>query len=142
MSTEQNKISAHHFIEQGFNQKNPLALEAFFSPSLIDHALPPMLPPGFEGRKMFYGAFISAFPDVYVQVQDQVAEGNKVVTYWAATGTHNGELMGIPATGRSVTVGGIAIDRFEDGKSVEHWEIFDQMSLMQQLGVVPMPGSA
>ena len=142
MPTEQNKIAAHHFIEQGFNQKNALALEAFFSPSLIDHALPPMLPPGFEGRKMFYGAFISAFPDVYVQVQDLVAEGNKVVTYWAATGTHKGELMGIPATGRSVTVGGMAIDRFEDGKSVEHWEIFDQLSLMQQLGVVPVPGSA
>jgi len=91
---------------------------------------------------MFYGAFISAFPDVYIQVQDQVAEGNKVVTSWVATGTHKGELMGIPATGRSVTVGGIAIDRFEDGKSVEHWEIFDQMGLMQQLGVVPVPGSA
>ena len=142
MSTEQNKIAAHHFLEQGFNQKNPLALEAFFSPSLIDHALPPMLPPGFEGRKMFYGAFISAFPDVYIQVQDQVAEGNKVVTYWVATGTHKGELMGIPATGKSVTVSGIAIDSFEDGKSTEHWEIFDQMGLMQQLGVAPLPASA
>jgi steroid delta-isomerase-like uncharacterized protein len=142
MSTlqEQNKDAARNFIELGFNQKNPAAVDTYFSPSLTDHALPPMLPPGFEGRKMFYGAFLAAFPDIHVNVKDQVAEGNKVVTHWAAHGTHQGELMGIPATGKSINVNGIAIDRFENGQSVEHWEIFDQMGLMQQLGVIPTPG--
>jgi steroid delta-isomerase-like uncharacterized protein len=142
MSTEENKMAARNFMEQGFNQRNPAALESYFSPTLTDHALRPMLPPGLEGRKMFYGAFVAAFPDIHLQITELVAEGDKLVTSWTAHGTHQGELMGIPATGKSVTVSGIAIDRFENGQSVEHWEVFDQMGLMQQLGVVPDPRSA
>ena len=91
---------------------------------------------------MFYSAFVAAFPDIHLEINDLVAEGNKLVTSWTAQGTHQGELMGIPPTGNSVTVSGIAIDRFENGQSVEHWELFDQMGLMQQLGVIPAPGSA
>ena len=118
MSTEQNKMAARNFIEQGFNQKKPAALESYFSPNLTDHALPPMLPPGLEGRKMFYGAFVAAFPDIHLRITELVAEGSKLVTSWTAHGTHQGELMGIPPTGKSVTVSGIAIDRFENGQSV------------------------
>src|SRR5262245_15718029 len=142
MSTEQNKTAARNFIEQGFNQKNPAALESYFNSNLTDHALPSMLPPGLEGRKMFYSAFVAAFPDLHLQINELVAEGNKLVTSWTAHGTHQGELMGILATGKSVTVNGIAIDRFENGQSIEHWEVFDQMGLMQQLGIVPAPGAA
>lgn len=137
MNTNQLKSAAQRFIEQGFNQKNPNALEEYFSAKLVDHALPPMLPQGREGRKMFYGAFLTAFPDIHVHIDDLLAEGDKIVTRWSAHGTHRGELMGIPATGKSVTITGVAIDRFENGQSVEHWEVFDQMGLMQQLGVIP-----
>ena len=137
MSTEQLKSAAKQFIEQGFNQKNLSAVEEYFSADLVDHALPPSLPTGREGRKMFYGAFLSAFPDMHVHIDDLLAEGDKIVARWSAHGTHKGELMGIPPTGKQVNVTGIAIDRFENGKSVEHWEVFDQMGLMQQLGVIP-----
>jgi steroid delta-isomerase-like uncharacterized protein len=82
----------------------------------------------------------SAFPDMRVTIEDLVAEGDKVAARWSVTGTHRGELMGIPATGKRVTVTGIEINRFAGGKLVEHWESFDQLSMMQQLGVVPAPG--
>jgi predicted ester cyclase len=135
--SDQYKSAAKNLIEKGFNQKDLAAFEAYFSPALNDHALPPGLPEGFEGRKMFYSAFLAAFPDIHLHVEDLFAEGDKLVTRWSAQGTHTGELMGIPPTGRKATIGGIAIDRFENGQSVEHWEIFDQFGLMQQLGVIP-----
>jgi predicted ester cyclase len=135
--SEQHKTAARNFIETGLNQKDLTALDEYFSPKLTDHALPPGLPAGLEGRKIFASALLSAFPDLHVAVEDLIAEGERLVTRYTVHGTHNGELMGIPATGKRVSVGGIAIDRFENGQSVEHWEIIDQLGLMQQLGVIP-----
>jgi steroid delta-isomerase-like uncharacterized protein len=137
MSAEQLKVAAQNFIEKGLNQKDMSAFEAYFSPDLIDHALPPGLPLGLAGRKMFGSALLAAFPDLHVHVEDLVADGEKIVTRYSVHGTHNGELMGIPPTGKAVSIGGIAIDRFENGQSIEHWEFYDQMGMMQQLGVIP-----
>ena len=135
--SEQYKMAAQNLIGKGFNQKELSAFESYFSTNLKDHALPPGIPEGFEGRRMFYSAFLAAFPDLHVHIKDTLAEGDKLVMRWSAHGTHTGELMGIPPTGKQVSVGGTAIDRFENGQSVEHWEIFDQVGLMQQLGVIP-----
>ena len=137
MSAEQLKVAAQNFIEKGLNQKDMSAFEAYFSPDLIDHALPPGLPSGLEGRKMFGSALLAAFPDLHVHVEDLVTDGEKIVTRYSVHGTHKGELMGIPPTGKAVSIGGIAIDRFENGQSIEHWEFYDQMGMMQQLGVIP-----
>ena len=135
--SEQHKSAARNFIEKGLNQKDITALDEYFSPRLTDHALPPGLPAGREGRKIFASVLLVAFPDLHVQLDDMVADGDKLVSRYTVHGTHEGELMGIPPTGKQVSVGGIAIDRFEDGQSVEHWEVFDQMGMMQQLGVIP-----
>jgi steroid delta-isomerase-like uncharacterized protein len=135
--SEQYKTAARNLIEKGFNQKDGSAFDAYFSTNLKDHALPPGVPEGFQGRKMFYAAMLAAFPDMQVQVEDVFGEGDKLVTRWSVRGTHQGEMMGIPPTGKQISVGGIAIDRFENGQSVEHWEVFNQMGLMQQLGVIP-----
>jgi len=135
--SEHRETAARNFIEKGLNQKDLTALDEYFSPTLIDHALPPGLPAGLEGRKMFASALLAAFPDLHVHLEDMVAEHHQLVTRYTVRGTHNGELMGIPATGKAVSVSGIAIDRFENGQSVEHWELFDQMAMMQQLGVIP-----
>ncbi len=135
--SEQYKNAAKNLIDRGFNQKDLSAFEAYFSTNLKDHALPPGLPEGFEGRKLFYSAFLAAFPDLHVHIEDTLAESDKLVTRWSAHGTHTGELMGIPPTGKQASISGIAIDRFENGQSVEHWEVFDQVGLMQQLGVIP-----
>jgi steroid delta-isomerase-like uncharacterized protein len=135
--SEAYKTAAQNLIEKGFNQKDPRAFEAYFSPSLNDHALPAGVPEGFEGRKLFYSAMLAAFPDMQIKIEDVFGEGDKLVLRWSAHGTHNGDMMGIPPTGKQISIGGIAIDRFENGQSVEHWEIFDQTGLMQQLGVIP-----
>jgi predicted ester cyclase len=80
-----------------------------------------------------------AFPDVRMTVEDGFAEGDKVVVRWTGRGAHTGELMGIPPTGKQVTVTGIDVYRVAGGKLVERWGEFDQMGMMQQLGVVPLP---
>jgi predicted ester cyclase len=135
--SQEYKTALQNLIGEGFNKKNLTAFDAYFSPALIDHALPPGLPAGFEGRKVFVSAFITAFPDIHIHIEDTVAEGNKLVTRWSVHGTHKGDLMGVPPTGKEVSITGTAIDRFENGQSVEHWEIIDQLGLMQQLGVIP-----
>jgi predicted ester cyclase len=83
---------------------------------------------------------VAAFPDVHVHIEDEIAEGDWVVTRMKAHGTHQGELMGIPATGKEVTDSVIHVARIVDGKIVERWEQADLMGMMQQLGVVPEPG--
>jgi len=93
-----------------------------------------------EGFKAFVGINLGAFPDVKVTSDSLVAEGDKVVNRWTAIGTHTGELMGIPATGKRITMTGITIVRVADGKITEFWMESDQMGMMQQLGVVPAPG--
>ena len=81
--------------------------------------------------------FRTAFPDLSNTVEDQIAEGDKVVTRWTATGTHKGDLMGIPPTNKRATVTGVDIARFHDGKVVEAWVSYDMHGMLQQLGVVP-----
>ena len=81
----------------------------------------------------------NAFPDLHFTIDEQIAEGDKVVTRWTAHGTNKGELLGMPATDKSTTVTGIAVDRIANGKIAESWGIFDQFGMMQQLGVIPMP---
>ena len=137
--SEQNKALNRRFYE-ACNDNNLDAFDELMAADAVDHDLPPGLPPGRDGVKAFLGMFLSAFPDLTFTIEDQIAEGDRVVTRWTATGTHNGELMGIPATGKQVTVTGLDINRFSGGKSVEHWGQFDQMGMMQQLGVIPMPG--
>ena len=80
---------------------------------------------------------MGAFPDLHVTVEDLIAEGDKIVGRVTLTGTHQGELLGIPATGKKVAFSEIHIVRISNGKAVEHWEIADIMSMMQQLGVIP-----
>jgi predicted ester cyclase len=81
----------------------------------------------------------TAFPDLRISIDEQIVEGETVVTRWTATGTNEGELMGMAATGKQATTAGINIDRVAGGKLVEGWGLFDQLGLLQQLGVVPLP---
>jgi steroid delta-isomerase-like uncharacterized protein len=83
--------------------------------------------------------FRSAFPDLQFTMEDQIADGDKVVHRLTATGTHRGEFMGIPPTDKRVRVTGVNINQFVDGKIVEAWGFMDMMGLMQQLGAIPGP---
>ena len=95
--------------------------------------------PGLAGLKDVLRGMRSAFPDMHWTVEEQVAEGNKVVTRFEWTGTHRDEFLGVPATGRRVKVWGIVIDRLESGKIKDTRIIMDALGLMMQLGVFPPP---
>ena len=138
--SEENKALIRRFFKEVWNEKNLDAIDELVAADQVDHDRPPGLPPGREGAKAFIGAYLNAFPDVKITIEDMIAKGDKVVTRWNATGTHTGELMGIPATGIQISITGIDITRYSGGKSVEHWGQFDQLGMMQQLGVVPVPG--
>jgi len=94
---------------------------------------------GIEGLTQFVSTIRSAVPDLRVTLEDDIAEGKKVVSRWRAQGTHQGELMGIAPTGNEVAKTGITIHRIEDGKIIEEWENWDALGLMQQIGAVPSP---
>jgi steroid delta-isomerase-like uncharacterized protein len=94
---------------------------------------------GIEGLTQFVSMIRSALPDLRITLEDDIAEGNKVVSRWSAQGTHQGELMGVAPTGNEVAITGITIHRIEDAKIVEEWENWDALGLMQQIRAVPAP---
>jgi steroid delta-isomerase-like uncharacterized protein len=137
MSTEENKALARRVIEQMFNEGNLDMADELLAPGYVDHD--PSLPEdvhGPEGFKEYVGMYRAAFPDLHVQIEDQLAEGDRVATRWTGTGTHNGELAGITPTGKQVTVPGMEIVRIANGKLIEGWEGYDSGTLMRQLGVM------
>ena len=92
---------------------------------------------GKDGFREFANSYLAGFPDGTITIDDQIAEGEFVATRWTGRGTNTGELMGMPPTGKQVTVSGITYARIADGKTHEAWLIWDTLSLMQQLGAVP-----
>jgi len=136
-----NKTVSRRFLEEVWNKGNLAVLNEIITRDHVNSGpgTLPGLPNGPEGSKQLVTVYRNAFPDVHFTIDDQIAEGDKVVTRWTAHGTHQGELVGIPATGKSSTVTGISVDRLVNGKIAESWGIFDQFGMMQQLGVIPMP---
>ena len=141
MLSETNKTVSRRLFEEVWNKGNLAVLNEIIANDHVNSGpgTLPGLPTGPEGAKQFVMIYRNAFPDTHFTTDEQIAEGDKVVTRWTAHGTHQGELLGIPATDKSSTVTGISVDRIVDGKIVESWGIFDQFGMMQQLGVIPMP---
>jgi steroid delta-isomerase-like uncharacterized protein len=141
MPTEQNKELVTRMIEELFNRGNVDKVDEFLASDFVEREdLPPGLPPGREGVKQLASMMRSAFPDLKGTIEDAVAEDDKVVVRWTCAGTHSGgEFMGIPPTGRKVSIEVIDIIRIADGKFVEHWGLMDNTALMQQLGAIPTP---
>lgn len=137
MSTEDNKALVRRGFEEIWNRGNLAVIDEFIAPNYVDHE-PTTTLQGPEAHKQFVLMYRSAIPDLHITIEDQIAEGDKVVTRWTARGTHQGPLMGIPPTGKQAVVTGI--DRFANGKAVEAWNNFDALGMLQQLGVVPAPG--
>jgi steroid delta-isomerase-like uncharacterized protein len=99
--------------------------------------MPPGLPADREGVKMQFTMFFAALPDLHAIIHDQVADENKVVTRKTLRGTHRGDLMGIPPTGKTVDIEVIDILAVTDGKITDHWNLVDQLGLLKQLGALP-----
>jgi steroid delta-isomerase-like uncharacterized protein len=136
MSTESNTAAVRRFNE-AFNAGDLDGTAAVFASNAVIHNSGAPGPLNVEGFKQFGGAFLTAFPGGQLAIDDLIVDGEKVVSRVTYRGTHTGDLMGIPATGKSVTVSAIIIDQFAGGKVVESWRLFDQMAMMQQLGVIP-----
>jgi steroid delta-isomerase-like uncharacterized protein len=139
MSTEENKALARRIQEELWDQKNLAVADELLAATYIDHVAgsPAGVPSGPEGYKHIASAYFTAFPDVRITVERQIAEGDFVVTRWTSHGTNTGNHHGRPATHKSATVTGITIDHIVDGKLVESWTEYDKLSSMQQLGVAP-----
>ena len=135
--TELNKSVIRRFVEEVQNKKNWDVYDELNDPEFVNHSAPPGIPSDREGGKIYLGAFLNAFPDCRFTVDDMIAEGDQVVTKKTFTGTHEGEFAGIPPTGKRVTLQFVDIMRVRDGRIVEHWLSMDQLSFMQQLGVIP-----
>ena len=142
MSTEDNKAVVRRFYEEVVNQKKRAVLDEVFDPNLVDHFAPPGTPGGLEGARQTFDMFLTAFPDLHFTVEDLIEEGDRVAARVTMSGTQQGAFMGVPPTGKHVTITGIDINRFVGGKSVEHRVEMDAFGMMQQLGVIPALGQA
>ncbi len=142
MSAQENKALVRRFVDEVQSGGNIDAIDELCSPEFVNHSAPPGVPSNTEGVKQVTAMFRQAFPDSYFTVEDMIAEGDKVATRKTFHGTHQGEFMGIPPTGKQVTFTGIHIFRIAGGKVAEHWLEVDTLGLLQQLGAIPAPGQA
>jgi steroid delta-isomerase-like uncharacterized protein len=141
MSPDDNKAILRTYVETIFNQKRVDRADDLVAPDYLDHAALPGQAPGLEGAKQKWAMYLAGIPDLRVTIEEMVAEGDKVAVRRSYEGTHQGELLGIPAIGKHLQLGGISIFRLAGGKIAEHWEQLDRLTLMQQLGVIPAPAA-
>jgi steroid delta-isomerase-like uncharacterized protein len=140
VSTEENKGVFRRYVEEVTNGGRLDTVDEIFGRYLAHQADGSVLERGPEDVKRFTSEFREAFPDIHASVEDQIAEGDKVVTRWRMRGTHRGEFRGMAPTGNEVSITGIGIFRFsEEGRVVESWDNFDQLGMMRQLGAMPEP---
>ncbi len=142
MGEHELKTIARREIVEIFGEGKLEVADAVIAPDYVGHdpASPEPIR-GPEGVKEQAAGYRAAFPDLTITVDQQVAEGDTVVTRWTARATHEGELFGIAATGKQATITGISIERFVDGKVVEDHTNWDTFGLMQQLGAIPAPAA-
>src|SRR4028118_86583 len=140
VSAEDNKALVRRFVDEVQSGGNVALIDEICSPELVNHSAPPGIPADREGVKIVTAMFRGAFPDSYFTVEDMMAEGDKVTTRKTFHGTHEGEFMGIPPSGRAVSMSLMDIVRITEGRVVEHWSMGDSLGMMQQLGVIPQPG--
>jgi steroid delta-isomerase-like uncharacterized protein len=141
--SEENKAVARRFIEEVWNNGNLDAIDELIAENHVDHD-PAQAggPGGREAMRAFVEMYRSGYPDTHLAIGEVIAEGDLVAMTWTATGTHQGELMGIQPTGRSITVTGIGVDRISGGQIVESWGNYDALGMLVQLGAIPAPATA
>jgi steroid delta-isomerase-like uncharacterized protein len=135
--SERNKAAARAEFEI-WNTGELDKLDELVAADVVHHdPYDPHAAEGLEGLKKTIELNRTAFPDLHIMIEDQVAEGDRVATRWTTTMTHRGELGGVAPTGRRVTLTGITIERFEDGRVVESWRSMDTLGLLRTIGALP-----
>ncbi|HET9100994.1 MAG TPA: ester cyclase [Acidobacteriaceae bacterium] len=136
-----NASIVRRFLEETINQDRLDTAAAFVWEDVVEQVPFPGQGPGLEGLKNVLRSMRTAFPDIHYSTEEQIAEGDKVLTRFEWTGTHRAEFLGVPATGRAVKVWGMVLDRLEDGRIKDTRILMDLLGLMIQLGVVPPPAA-
>jgi steroid delta-isomerase-like uncharacterized protein len=141
--SEENKALVRRFIEEVWNNGNLGVIDELIAENHVDHdPAQAGAPGGRQGMRAFVEMYRAAYPDTHLEIGEVIAEGDLVAMTWTATGTHQGELMGIAPTGRSVTVTGMGVDRISGGQIVESWANYDALGMLAQLGAIPAPTAA
>ena len=141
--SEENKAVVRRYLDEVWNDGNLDAIDEIISADHIERDPGAAATGGGrEGARAYVQMFRSAFPDIHVAIDEIVADGDLVGITWTGTGTHNGELMGIAPTGKSVTVTGCGMDRVRDGVIIESWNQSDTLGMLGQLGAIPAPAGA
>ena len=135
MDTSKNVQAQERFGEQVVNGGDIAVIDEIVAPDFLDHDPAPDQGPGADGFKDFWTSFRTAFPDLSVTVDSMVAEDDKVAIAYRAKGTHQGDFMGVAATGKPIDVRGVQITRFSEGLMVERWGSSDQFGILAQVGV-------
>ena len=136
---DDNKALVSRMEEEVFNKRNVAAVDVFISPDYVLRTAPEGTPGDRDAAREAIAMYLQAFPDLHISIDQLLAEDDRVIGVFTFTGTHAGDLFGIPPTQKQVSVRQIAIYRIADGKVVEEWECSDQLGLMQQLGAIPAP---
>jgi len=143
MAADTNEQKYRRLIDEGFNKGNLAAVDEIVSADLKEHEnMPPGITPGLEGLKILITGMRAGFPDQKSTIEDIAVDGDKIWSRIVIRATNTGPFMGMPPTGKRVTVDVMDLCRFSGGKIVEHWGLTDNLSMMQQLGAIPAPGEA
>jgi steroid delta-isomerase-like uncharacterized protein len=137
--SEQNKALVRRLFVDDISAGDATVAAEIIHPDFVDHTNPPGMQHGLEGHNAIVALFKASFPDMQWQIKEMVAEGDRVVARTTMEATYAGDFIGIPPTGKHVSVDGIHILRIADGRIAEHWGNNDDLGLMRQLGVIPAP---
>ena len=138
-TTEENKAQFRRAYEEVLNRGDLSVVDELIAPDFLNHEAPPGRDRGPESMRGLATMLRTAFPDLRFTIEELVAEGDIVAGRLTMSGTHDGPLMGMPPTGRAVRQEHMHFVRYRDGKAVEHWGVWDDLSMMQQMGVIPAP---
>jgi steroid delta-isomerase-like uncharacterized protein len=132
-----NEETARRFAEEVFGKGNYAYIDSAVSPDFVEHTPAPQYKPGIEGLKEWIPQMRQAFPDTKIEVLHVFGKGDLVALHVRQTGTNTGPMMGMPATNKAIDMRGVDVLRFKDGKAIEHWGYWEEMKMMQQLGMMP-----
>jgi len=140
MTAEQNNAIAKRFFDTAWNRGDFSVLDELLTPDSMDYSTLHGQPEkGGESFKQIISMFRAGFPDIHLTIDDEIYTGDKVVHRWTLRGTHGGNFMGLPATGKKGEFTGTTIVQMKDGKIIARWSNLDLLRLLQQLGIVPPP---
>ena len=139
MTPDEHKTIIRLYVDTVWNRRQIDRADEYVAADLLDHAALPGQESGLTGAQKKWAMIQAAIPDLRTTIEDMVAERDKVAVRRSYTGTHDGVLFGVPPTGNAIRFNGQSIFRFADSKIVEHWEIFDRLTLMQQVGAIVAP---